>query len=278
MKIEDWLKNQQMKLSRNDIITSRLDVELILAHALNVNRTFLHAHPDKILKKQTVFHANNFINRRLRRIPLAYILGQKEFYGRNFVVNPHTLVPRPESEANIDLFKKIIQDQDVLLDVGTGSGILAITCALEATKNHRNTRIFASDISTKALEVAQLNAVNKKVDISFLNSNLLSEIPQEILNQITVITANLPYVDKDWIDQKQPNELHHEPHDALYAQQNGLELIYKLITQIKEMSHLKYLILEADPEQHQAIIDFGGNHNLSLVKIDNYCILLKITP
>ncbi|MBS7346700.1 MAG: HemK family protein methyltransferase, partial [Candidatus Sacchiramonaceae bacterium] len=227
------------------------------------------------LKKQTIFHANNLINKRLKRVPLAYILGQKEFYGRDFIVNKHTLVPRPESEANVDLFKKVMQDQDFLIDVGTGSGILAITCALEALDNDIKLQVFASDISSEALKTAKLNAANKKLDITFLHSDLLQDISQEILNNITIVVANLPYVDKEWINQAQPNELHHEPQNALYTQENGLELIYKLIAQTKTLPQLKHIILEADPEQHKSIIAFAQNHNLELVGINDYCILLK---
>lgn len=242
---------------------------------MKVNRTFLHAHPDKILKKQIIFHANSLINKRIKRIPLAYLVGQKEFYGRDFIVNKNTLIPRPESESNIGLFKKVVQDQDTLLDVGTGSGILAITCALEAKKNGLNLKVIASDISSKALKIAEQNATNKKLDITFLRSNLLEGIPQSILADVNIIVANLPYVDKEWINQALPNELHYEPQNALYARQNGLELIYKLIAQTKILPKLKYIILEADPEQHQAIITFGKSYNLELVKIDNYCMLLK---
>lgn len=275
MDIENWLKVQQVKLSKHNIATARLDAEIILAYVLEENRTFLHAHPGKILKKQTIFHANNLINKRLKRVPLAYILGQKEFYGRDFIVNKHTLVPRPESEANVDLFKKVMQDQDFLIDVGTGSGILAITCALEALDNDIKLQVFASDISSEALKTAKLNAANKKLDITFLHSDLLQDISQEILNNITIVVANLPYVDKEWINQAQPNELHHEPQNALYTQENGLELIYKLIAQTKTLPQLKHIILEADPEQHKSIIAFAQNHNLELVEINDYCILLK---
>ena len=273
--IKIWLGASQMKLSDQKIQTARLDAELILAYALKVNRTFLHARPDKPLTKQAIFHANNLINRRLKRVPLAYILGGKEFYGRNFVVTENTLVPRPESENNIELFKKVMQSRDTLLDVGTGCGILAITCALEALKNDINLQVFASDISSEALKVTKLNASNKKLDITFLHSNLLEDIPQKILDGITIITANLPYVDKKWVDQAQPNELHHEPQNALYAQQNGLELIYKLVSQAKALPQLRYLILEADPEQHQDIINFGKNHDLEVTEISGYCILFK---
>ena len=82
-------------------------------------------------------------------------------------------------------------------------------------------------------------------------------------------------MDKKWVDQAQPNELHHEPQNALYAQQNGLELIYKLVSQAKALPQLRYLILEADPEQHQDIISFGKNHELEATEISGYCILFK---
>lgn len=274
MTIEQWIKFTEDKLSRSGVSSARLDAELILAEVLGLERTFLHAHSDQLLPKTKVFHANNYLNKRAKRLPLAYIFGKKEFYGREFIITPDVLVPRPESEQIIELYKKVVQTGDSLLDIGTGSGILAVTTGLEAKKINHKITVFASDTSVKALEVAKNNAYKHKQNINFVYSDLLSDIPNTILDQITIIIANLPYVSLEWIDATQPNELHYEPSQALYAADGGLELIKKLIEQTISAPKLKYLILEADPEQHAAIINFAESYNFDLKKVADYCLLL----
>ncbi len=227
---------------------NRLDAELILARILGKDRTFLHAHPEYNLSTAEVEQANAAASRRSLGEPLAYILGHKEFYGRIFTVTRDTLVPRPETEALIEVIKSLKPHK--ILDVGTGSGCIAVTLALELP----NSQIDAIDISLKALAAARQNAENLGADVNFFQSNLL----ENIAGQYDLIVANLPYVDAswDWLSR----ELAFEPQNALYADDGGLALIKQLIAQAP--AHLKahgYLILEADRSQHKKIADFSGN-------------------
>lgn len=272
--VRSWLKIAKEKLSAAEITSARLDAELILSVVLKTERIKLHAFPERKLTKQQVFHANNLLNKRLKRYPMAYILGEKEFYGRTFKVSSDVLIPRPESESLIDLYKKFIQPNNTLLDVGTGSGILAITCALEAAKINLEISILASDIQQKILALAEKNAKNLGAEIEFFKSDLLENIPPEKLEAVNIIIANLPYVDRDWIDFSRENELHFEPQVALYSEENGLLLIKKLIHQTKNLPNLKYLILEADPEQHQKIIDFAEIYGFSHQETQGYGLVL----
>ena len=260
--IESWLKKSAQKLRNAKIESSQLDAELILANVLKVERTFLHANPQKKLSKNIIFHANNFLNKRLKRIPLAYIFREKEFFGRTFFVNENVLVPRPETETLIEITKKITKNGDKILDVGTGSGIIPITLKAELGKN---IDLFASDISLQALSVANLNAI--KI--------LKSEIPSEILSKITIITANLPYVNKDWVNFEKNNELHHEPQIALYAQKNGLEAIFNLIFQAQDLPKLQKIILEADPSQFKEIENYAKKCGFSKTYSENYIIVFE---
>lgn len=248
--IEEWLKLAESRLKEVDIKSARLDAELILAGVFGVERTYLHTHPKKKISKKREFHANNWLKKREKRIPLAYIFGWKDFFGRNFKVTPDVLVPRPETENMIELYKKIMQTNDVILDIGAGSGVIAITIKLENPES----QVIASDISELAINVANKNAKNLGAKIEFLKSDLTEDIPQNILEKVNIITANLPYVDKTWVDFEAQNELHYEPQIALYANDSGLELIKKLIQQCSEKCpNLKYLLLEADPEQFESI-------------------------
>ena len=188
-----------------------------------------------------------------------------DFYGRNFLITPDVLIPRPETEQLIDTVlslagkpflpgikaeKPKLKSDFSLLDVGTGSGCIAITIKEEL----KNAKVTASDISEKALRVATKNAEKFNANINFIHSNLLENINQSF----DVIVANLPYVDKtwDWLDL---DSLSQEPSLALFADVHGLALIKELINQL-EFKKPKYLILEADPCQHQAIIDYAKNH------------------
>ena len=271
--VESWLKKSVEKLRTAEIKSGKLDSELILARVLKVERTKLHANPQKKLSKTVVFHANNFLNKRVRRIPLAYIFREKDFFGRTFFVNENVLVPRPETETLIEITKKYAKNSDKILDIGTGSGIIPITLKAELGDE---IEVFASDISVQALAIANLNA--QKIlsqNIELFESNLLEQIPAETLSKITIITANLPYVNRDWVDFEKNNELHHEPQIALYAQKNGLELIFKLIYQAQDLPKLEKIILEADPSQFKEIEKYANGCGFSKIISENYTITFK---
>ena len=191
---------------------------------------------------------------------------KQDFYGRDFLVTPDVLIPRPESEMLIDAILNLcgkpylpgvkpspakLPADLTILDVGTGSGCLAITLGLELPEAH----IFASDISSPALTIARQNSAKFHTDIHFYKSNLLSSI--DFIPDL--IVANLPYVDASWpwLDK---SALSADPPIALYAENHGLALIYQLIDQIKQGT--KFLVLEADPSQHPAIIDYAKSHHL----------------
>ncbi len=236
MTISEWLQQESTEISR-------LDAELILTHFLDVSdRSYLVAHADEQLPNTQAI--DSFAERRASGEPLAYILGYREFYGRRFFVTPDVLIPRPETETIIDIVKA--QRPDKILDVGTGSGCIAITLALELP----DARVSALDISNDALEIAQKNAAHHSAKVDFHKSNLLDNYQPE---PGTLIIANLPYVDTnwDWLDHK---SLDFEPSLALYAEQGGLELIYRLIDQAPANCKL---LLEAVPCQHEAIINYA---------------------
>jgi release factor glutamine methyltransferase len=271
--VEDWLKFASEKLIKAETSSAKLDAELILAKVLRTERTKLHSHPFRKLSRQQIFHANNFLNKRAKRVPLAYIFNEKEFFDRNFYVNENVLVPRPETENIIEIVKKIAKSSDTILDVGTGSGVVPVSLKAELGDK---IEVLASDISLPALAVANLNS--KKIlnqEIELFESDLLDKIPEETLSKITTITANLPYIDRDWIDFSKENELHHEPEIALYAEKNGLSLIKKLIQQTEKCPRIKFLILEADPTQFDEIEKNANNHNFARIESLDHIIVFK---
>jgi len=271
--INDWLNNASNKLSGVNIPSSKLDAELILASCLNKNRTYLHAHNNKILTIKSITMANNKLKLRLKRIPIAYITGYKEFYGRQFIVTSNTLIPRPESETIIELLNKIIKPNSnsqipiaKLIDIGTGSGCLGITAKLE----HPTINVTLTDISKPALKIAKKNAHDLRAKVKFINDDLL----HKCIEKFDVIIANLPYVDNKW--DRSP-ETSHEPSLALFADDNGLYLIKKLIRQVVvNLNPNGYLIIEADPLQHKEIIKFASKYSYSLFNQKDYIITLKL--
>ncbi len=269
--IKDWIISATTQLSVADIISARLDAEILLADALKKDRTYLHAHPDQILDEQQLNDADGYITKRLNRIPIAYITGYKEFYGRNFTVTPATLIPRPESEDIITILKDILSPTNYhlpttnLIDVGTGSGCLGITAKLEFP----NLNVTLTDISPEALEVASQNAKTLSADVKILQSDLLKNYP----DQLDIIIANLPYVDESW--DRSP-ETNYEPALALFADNGGKALIEELITQAKKILHSSgYLIIEADPDQHPDLINYAEKHSFTVIQQANYIIVFK---
>lgn len=183
------------------------------------------------------------------------------FYGRDFIVTPDVLMPRPETEQIIDKVKSlaglpilpgvkpgknVLPKNPKILDVGTGSGCIGVTIKKEL----KDAIVTGVDIDESALEIAGKNAQKFETDIILKQSDLLENCPEKY----DIIIANLPYVDPDW-DWLDKEALNKEPSLALYAEDHGLALIKRLITEIKEKP--SYLILEADPCQHQEIIDFA---------------------
>ncbi len=200
--------------------------------------------------------------------PLAYTEGHTWFYGRKFFITSDVLIPRPETESIIDYVVSQIPTEKnqsgfgkglSILDIGTGSGIIAITLKLELPR----ATITATDISKEALTIAKKNAELHNASISFVNSDLFQA--QSIKNRrFDIITANLPYVDPDW-DWLDKSALAHEPAQALYAKDHGLALIKKLIQQAP--AHLNSngtLILEHDPIQFSALSEFAKSHPTSI--------------
>jgi len=271
--VNDWLAEATRQLVFKNVPSARLDAELLLAHTLRQPRTWLHGHGDDELEARMVEIASARLDLRLDRVPVAYIIGHKEFYGRRFKVTTSTLIPRPESESLIELLNNAVPKNESLLkeraprliDVGTGSGILGITAKLE----HPELDVTLADVSRHALKVATANATTLQAEVSLLSSNLLADYPFVA----DIIIANLPYVNPEW--ERSP-ETDHEPALALFAQKNGLALIFELLTQTKsKLVNGGRLILEADPEQHPDIVKEAIKNGLVLTETNDYGLLLE---
>lgn len=271
--VNDWLAEATRQLVFNNVASARLDAELLLAHTLRQPRTWLHGHGDFTLSARMNEIANARLDLRLDRVPVAYIIGHKEFYGRRFKVTTSTLIPRPESESLIELLKNALPKNESILkerprrlvDVGTGSGVLGITAKLE----HPELEVMLTDISRHALKVAAENAEKLHAEVGTIKTSLLVDYPFVA----DIIVANLPYVNPEW--ERSP-ETDHEPATALFAEKNGLALIFELLLQTKtKLVNGGRLILEADPEQHADIIKEAIKNGLVHTETNDYGLLFE---
>jgi release factor glutamine methyltransferase len=212
---------------RDHTDTPRLEGELLLAHVLGCPRTDLYAHPEHPIDARQQAFYQELLNRRARGEPLPYLTGQIEFYGLDFAVDASVLIPRPETETLVELALEFISHvpDPVLVDVGTGSGCTGVALAVHAP----SARVYALDLSSHALRVAQANALRHGVAdrMTFLQSDLLAAMPEPV----DLIVANLPYVShQDW--PALPREVSaYEPRLALDGGPDGLDLIRKLFDQ-----------------------------------------------
>jgi release factor glutamine methyltransferase len=268
MTIDSWLKEASILLADAMIPSARLDAEIILAHTINHPRIWLRAHGDEELDPRRKDIADARVELRLERTPIAYIIGHKEFYGRRFAVSPDVLIPRPESEILIEMLKKHLpQNAKRLVDVGTGSGCLGITAKLELP----SLAVTLLDISADALRIAKRNAEQLQANVQFIESDLLDQFPV----QVDVIIANLPYLNREWSDLSP--ELASEPDIALYADENGLSYIKRLIKNTSNrLARNGLLLLEADIRSHEEVRALASEHGLKLLEVDGYGLAFSI--
>jgi release factor glutamine methyltransferase len=203
------------------------DAEVLARHVLGWDRAQLLTHGGDPLPSSFDPAFENLLARRVAREPMAYITGRREFWGRNFDVTPAVLIPRPETEIIIEV---AIEESrrgrrfSTIVDVGTGSGCLAVTLALEFP----DASVVATDISADALQVAQKNAALHDVEprIRFIECNLLDRVE----GRADLIVANPPYVSSTDEGHLQPEVERYEPHAALFAGPDGLDVIARLLS------------------------------------------------
>lgn len=236
-------------LEESHIPDARLEAEVMIMNVLRIPRQDLFAQQESEVSPQQEQALAQIIERRLKREPLAYILGYKEFYGVNLLVNPSVLIPRPETESLVEhaLFMALMgmdTRELVIADVGTGTGAIAINLAIHLPA----ARIYAIDSTDPVLDVASYNIRSHNVAdrIRLLKGDLLESLEEPV----DLIIANLPYVPTDRIPTLQP-EIQWEPKEALDGGPDGLDAIRRLLHQAAgdKLKEHGIIIIELDPEQ-----------------------------
>jgi len=268
MTIQEWISDTTKRLAKNGVPSARLDALVLLEHVLVTPRVTLLSHPETDLPATTLVKLDKALQQRLSGVPIAYIQNKKEFYGRDFIVNEHVLIPRPETESIIELVKGLGLDTPRILDIGTGSGCIAITLALELP----HAKVFATDISADSFTIAKLNAKSFGAQVTFMQADLLAGFGAK---KFDIMCANLPYVPDALITSK---EITKEPASALFSGSDGLDHYVRFFTELSTLTNKpKYVVTESLTSQHIALKKLATNAGYKLVKTDTLVQLFILT-
>jgi len=269
MTVGYWLKTATQYLQSKSITTARLDCLVLLEDVARIDRAKALSEPQAELSDAAVNHLQKLLNRRATHEPLAYIRGQAEFYGRVFKVSPAVLVPRPESEAMIELLKGLpdLPEEPMIADIGSGSGALGITAALELP----GAQVDLLEIDEAAIEISKTNVVLRATGLQAYQSDLLSNAPRDY----DVILCNLPYVPDEYeINQAAT----HEPKLALFAGPDGLVLYRRLFEQIAKLQKRPLFILcESLPEQHAVLASLAHAAGYTMAQTEDFIQVFRAT-
>ena len=265
MQVKELFKQSVQQLNDAGIPGAELEASLLLSHHLGMNAVEFYLADDRIMNGDSRKSFEGLLRRRMNREPLAYILGKKEFWSLDFKVTGDVLIPRPETEFLVETILQVVKKttnnpstEVKILDLGTGSGVLAIVLALEIPAAH----VMAIDYSAEALQIAKYNASQHRVmnRVDFLNSDWFAAVQRK--EMFDLVVSNPPYVARETLDMpygKTPDGLEpevgvYEPHLALDGGARGLQSIYriseKLLTVLKPGG---WFFMEIGAEQGRAV-------------------------
>lgn len=229
--------------------SARLDAELLLAHALSLPRTYLYSHPEIQLNPEQCQHFQQLLHQRKEGVPIAYLTGTREFWSLPFQVNPHTLIPRPETELIVEIALRELNPMlsFPVLELGAGSGAIALALATERPQ----WQLIATDISDGAVATMQMNMAHLNIsNVQIVQADWFTGLPGQsyaaILSNPPYIAANDPHLAQ--------GDLRFEPHQALVSGNTGLEALYYLIdASYARLAPGGLLLLEHGCNQRQAV-------------------------
>jgi release factor glutamine methyltransferase len=241
---------------------------LILEEKHQLRRIDLALHPNLVFSEVEIVVWNSILEQLKQEIPVQYLLGKTSFYGLDFEVNENVLIPRPETEELVEWIlesqKSKVESQNIrILDIGTGSGCIAISLA----KNIPNAAVFAIDVSEKALATAKKNAERNAVEVTFINQNILET--EDLRQQFDIIVSNPPYVRNLEKEEIKKNVLDNEPHLALFVEDNDALIFYKKIAELaqKNLSENGQLYFEINQYLGKETVDLLEKMNFKNIEL-----------
>jgi len=264
--VQDLLAKATHLLGQVGVETPLLDAEVMLSEAMGVSRTHLLAHPDCHPSASDVRRFQRWLNKRVKRVPLAYVVGHKEFYGLDFEIRRGVLIPRPETELLVDRTIQVLKGarSPVIAEIGVGSGAVAVACALSI----RDARIYATDVSPVAVRMARLNA--KRHGVSERVRVMQGDLFEPLANlAFDAVVSNPPYVPTSEIATLQPEIRNYEPREALDGGTDGMACLHRIILEARR--YIKpggFLILEVGNGQAGAIASLMKQHGYIAVQVN----------
>jgi release factor glutamine methyltransferase len=257
MTIKDGVEQGAQILTRAHLVNVRREAQVLLSAVLGIERATIYAYPEREVTPEQAESFFQLVARRAEGEPVAYLLGYKEFFGRDFSVDRRVLIPRPETEMLVEVALAVVRRKisaghvPVVADIGTGSGAIPITIAVEEP---RLPYLYACDISSDALAVAYLNCVSHHVEerVRLLQGDLLEPLPEAV----DLLTANLPYVGMREMATLERDVKDYEPHSALFSGTDGLDLLQCLCKDARRSDMLKpgaVMLLEIGYQQREPL-------------------------
>lgn len=249
--IGSLLKWTQQYFSTKGVESPRLDAEVLLSHILQKERIYLYVHFDEPLEGAELARFREMIKQRVQRVPVAYIIGEREFMGLPFKVSSAVLVPRPDTEILVEAVMKRLEEKTapVFADIGTGSGAIV----LSILKNIESAQAAAVDISVEALAIAKENAERLELSerVTFFQGDLYEPVQGRIFD---AIVSNPPYIPNADIAELEPEVREYEPYGALAGGVDGLDFYRKLVNEGAELLHPGgFIAFEVGIHQAQAV-------------------------
>ena len=253
---------QKAEQSINCSESARLDAEILFCDVMQIRRSRIYSHPEQVIPDEKSALFQSLIEQRRQGHPIAHLTGKKEFWSLELTINEDTLIPRPETELLVETALQMIPDDAVfnILDLGTGSGAIAIAIASERP----NSKIVATDINTNALSIAKNNAETHKLNnIQFYLSDWYQYIP---LQSFDLIVSNPPYIKKD-DEHLSQGDVRFEPELALVAGADGMQAISIIIENAKRyLANDAYLLIEHGYDQKALVQEAFLRHDFRQVK------------
>ncbi len=260
-KIYKIIENATSFLKQHNIKEAKFDAEILLSYVLNIEKNYLYFKLNDTISNLQYKFFTSFLERRAKKEPVAYIVGEKGFWSLNLKVNQNVLIPRPETEILVEKTLTFIkQDNQKILEIGTGSGAIILSLAKEKPKN----TYFANDISKYAISCAKRNKERNKIknELFFFISDVFSNLNKD--EKFDIIVSNPPYIKKDEIKNLQDEIKYYEPLTALDGGKDGTSIIEKII--MDAPNHLKpngVLLLEIGFDQKEMVLEIGKKTKFS---------------
>ena len=248
---------------------NKLIAEIIISNILNVDRMMLFTKYREIVSDNDIEKIREYLKKIAKdKLPLQYLLNEQEFYGRKFYVNKGVLIPRQDTEILVEKAINIVKDKKIevpkILDIGTGSGVIGITMALEI----ENSKVLGIDVSDVAIEISNKNReILKAKNIKIVKSNLFENVS---FKEFDIIISNPPYISRDEIDVMSENTLTWEPEEALFAENEGLyfynEICDKGYDYLQKEGYLLFEIGYKQREKVKMIMENKGYKEIEIIK------------